>query len=139
MGFSCGITLSDGRECLHDSRRKALACTRRLARVGEHNGTVAALTAERDAAVAAKQEALEKLNEATAALEGARKDYAELQDTSEAQAGLVKEFEGIIAGLKSELEASTASGNEAVTAPRRTNNPGPGGLPGPHRRQPWAQ
>ncbi len=32
MGFACGI-VKDGKECIHESRRKALSCTRRLVQI----------------------------------------------------------------------------------------------------------
>jgi FKBP-type peptidyl-prolyl cis-trans isomerase 2 len=90
MGFACGIVLQGGRECVHVSRREALACTRRELSLGETNKLVAELEEKVDnaqtgekAALEVAAEAGERLQEATAELAKATKEIKALEADKE--------------------------------------------------------
>jgi len=90
MGFACGIILKEGRECVHSSRREALACTRRQLTLGETNKTIAELQGQvanaktgEKAGLEVAAEAGERLQEATAELAKAKKEIKALEADKE--------------------------------------------------------
>lgn len=130
MAFTCGLRLSDGSECVHDSRRKALGCIERGKLVEAVNSANAEKTKalatmfEKDMASAkAEAEASTEINKLKAELEKIRSANEDLVTAGNVSATMLAEqaaacneantkiasMQEEIAGLKANLEVALKS------------------------------
>lgn len=93
-GFWCGIVVGS-KQCLHESRRKALDCTRRLMKVDAENARVEAevamksVLADRDGLVKLDHEKNNKIEEQVAEIDGLKKKVTELEAKVKEQANTI--------------------------------------------------
>jgi hypothetical protein len=93
-GFWCGIVVG-GKQCLHESRRKALDCTRRLMKVDAENGRVlieselTSVLADRDGLVKLDHEKNNKIEAQVTEIDGLKKKIAELETKVKEQANTI--------------------------------------------------
>ena len=98
-GFWCGIVVG-GKQCLHESRRKALDCTRRLMKVDAENAradlevVLKQMTADRDGLVKLDHENNNKIEAQVTEIDGLKKKIAELEAKVKEQANTIIRVEG---------------------------------------------
>ena len=124
MGFSCGMTIhADGKttECLHESRRKALSCTRRLVGIdqtNELNRTKAGLAEAIGLAEALEDRVaseMELKDKALATVEEQKKQVAELAEKVKVQEELIASLEERLSSAEAGAEAEQPEAVEEET------------------------